>query len=739
MAGTKESIEKIIQENRQKGLDDNQIFSALSRRRDRIGIDIANAGKDMGSQGIAEYFGLKLQAKDPNEAHKRNISKTQSRLESAAAGLADTGAGIIQGAAWLGDKVNKKANSLLGTNLPTNALESYNKDYQLMNKDIEKGRESSGREGSDLVRMGTEIVSTIPAFAATGGSGAGVKGAGMFAAKQAATGAAVGAARHADNAEERQMNIAGGAIGAGVGGLVGEKVISPIVSKGAGALTRAAANIQGRTAQAATGLVDDALRGSEFDIPDAKKLELYEQATKALKSSNEMNPEAMINQALLEKNGIKGTQAQVNRDPSLWRDEKELAKLNNKLLMAHEGQHNQFDNLMRTAVDETGAAPNNTYAKMDDAFNKLREADELAQSNVSQLYNKARSLSSNDVQLDHLRFIDQASRELEENGVGSFMKGDIKGIFKGMFDDPSFKLTHSKAEEINKVLNARLRSTTDGSERYALGIIKKNLEKEVDATIDDLSHTLGNGPSDGGLVGAKDAWQTARSAAKERFQTIEKTPALKAALDEKNPDKSFKKFVLNSDINDLDSMLGQLKKVPEGDQSIADIQGAVIEHFLDSATKSNSGAVSPHGLNKAIKDFGEDRMNLLFSPEQISHIKEIKKVSDLLFQQPNGAPVNHSNTASALQYLMGLTNLVGRIPVVGRGANLIGGAINTSDDLIKSGKAYGYIDGKPAVTPNSTLGLTEKEKNVIKLAEKLSGGRVTSPVGMVLGEKEANN
>lgn len=740
MAGSKEKIESLIQENRQKGLSDNQIFSTLSRRRDRVGMDIANAGKEMGSRGIAEYFGLNLEAENPNAAHDRQpISKTQSRVESTAAGLADTGAGIIQGAAWLGDKVNEKANKLLGTDLSTNALDSYNKDYQRMNKDVEKGRESSGREGSDWVRTGTEIAATIPAFAATGGAGVGAKSAATFAAKQGAVGAGMGAARYAEDTSERLNNTIGGAVGASVGGLAGEKVVAPLVTKAMGPLTRAAANVSGQTEQAATRLVDDAVSGSEFSIPNAQKDMMYEQANKALRSSKEVDPESMVNQALLEKNGIKGTKAQLSRDPTEWRDEKELAKLNSKLLSTHDGQHDQFGNIMRNAIDETGAAPNNTYSKMDDVFGRLRESDKAAQSNVSQLYDNARGLSGNDAQLNHLRFIDQASRELEENGVGSFMKGDIKGVFKGMFDNPDFKLTHAKAEEINKVLNTRLRTTTDGNERHALGIIKNNLQKEVDTTIDDMAGTLGSGNSDGGLAAAQGAWKTARDAARNRFQDIETTPALKAALDGKNPDKAFGKFVLKSDLKDLDSMVGQLKKAPEGDQSIADIQGAVMEHFLGQATKSNSGAVSPHGLNKAIEDFGEDRMKVLFSPEQVNHIKEMKKVSDLLFQQPNGSPVNHSSTAATMKYLMGVTNLLGRLPVIGRGANLLGGTINTSDDLIKSGKAYGYIDGKPAVTPNSTLGLSEKQKNLIKLAEKLSGGRATSPIGQVIGENEANN
>lgn len=737
MASSKERIESLIQENRKNGLNDNQIFSTLARRKDKVGIDIANAGKEMGSRGVADYFGLKLEAENPNAAHNRDISKTRSRLESAGAGLADVGGGIIQGVAYAGDKVNQGINKAFGADLKTDAYDQTTKEHQRMSADVDKGRAGSGREGSDWVRTGTEIAASIPAFAVGGGAGAGVKSGTAFAARQGAIGAGVGAARHADDGGERVNNMTGGAIGGAVGGLAGEKIVAPLARQGMGALSRAAANASGRTSEAATRVVDDAIAASDFDVPVAQREQMFEQANNALRSSRDVDPETMLNQALLEKHGIKGTKAQISRYPTEWRDEKELAKLNSRLLSTYDNQIDQFDGLVRGAIDDTGASANNTYAKMDDAYGKLRESDKAAQSNIGQLYDDARGLSGNDAQLNHMRFIDQASRELEENGVGSFMKGDIKGIFKGMFDDPDFKLTHAKSEEINKVLNARLRTTTDGNERYALGIVKDNLQKEVDTTIDELSGSLGNGASDGGLIAAQDAWKAARSAARERFQDIDKIPALKAAIDGKNPDKAFGKFVLKSDLNDLKGMVGQLKKAPEGDQSIADIQGAVMEHFLGQATKSNSGAISPHGLNKAIEDFGEDRMKILFSPEQISHVNEIKKVSDLLFQQPNGAAVNHSNTAATMKYLMGITNLLGRVPVVGRSANLIGGALQTSDDLIRSGRAYGYIDGKPATTPNSTLGMSTKEKNLILLAEKLAGRRATSPIGQQIGANEA--
>ena len=735
-----DAAKSLIEEKRKVGMKDNDIFLELSKRDDAVGQSIVKASSDIGSRKTGDYLGLNLVPEDVNANNNRDVGKLRSYAESAGAGLANAGFGIMQGVGWAGDRVNEGINNVFGTNLSTKGYEGVTKDMKEMNADVEAGRRGAGREGLDFVKGGTEIAATIPAFLAGGGAGAGARAATMFAGRQAAIGAAVGAAKGAENADERLGNITGNAIGAAVGGVVGEKAISPAIQGLARQLARISANRSGRTATAATEMVDDALAKTEFDIPANQQQAMYDQATKALKSGKEMDAEAMVNQALLEKNGINGTQAQINRDATTWRDEKELAKLNPALMDTHVNNHEQFANLMRGAVDDTGKANGSTRQLMDNALNTLRENDDMAKQGINKLYDDAKALTGADIQLNHQRFADTIADHLTHNIDAAYVP-QVQNLIDGIVKQDG-TLTIRGAESLKKKLNNLIGSTTDGNQKYALNETKRLLDDEMLQSGDDFMAKAATNPALAGkqaeIEAAMKGFSDAKAAAKQRFQDIENTPILKAALDGQAPDKAFSKYVLNSNVDDLQNAVTQFGKHPNGQQNIADMQGAAIEHFLNSATKSNNGTVSPHALNKAIQDFGEERMNVLFSPEQVKHIKEIKNVSDLLFQQPVGAAVNHSNTASSLQYLMGLTSMLGHVPVIGQGANLIRGAVGIGGDALKRGKATEFMNGSAGFTKGSELGLTEQEKQLIMLARQMSGG-AGSPLGAGYGDFEANN
>ena len=226
---------------------------------------------------------------------------------------------------------------------------------------------------------------------------------------------------------------------------------------------------------------------------------------------------------------------------------------------------------------------------------------------------------------------------------------------------------------------------------------------------------MGNGVDDS-LLATKQQWDDARSAYKQRVQDIESTPALKAAIDGVEPDKAFDKYVKNANAADIVRMMDKLKKTPNGQQNIADIQGATIEHLLEQATKSNNGAFSPHALNRALKSLGDNRMKAIFTPEQIARINDIKKVADILVQQPLGAHVNHSNTANVLiKQLLGIVSLAGKIPAVG---NVALGGMGAFGNLAKSGAAVKMINGKVPVAKGSSMGISPDMLRMMGLAER---------------------
>ena len=684
------------------------------------------------SQELGAYFGLDYQTdlskKPPKNKNATLADKAKSTNYSVMTGVAKSFGKVAQLNNSFVDALYGGINDIAGTNLPTNNRASYDDDVAAMDARKEQLRDQANYDGIDLGELGGSIAAKAPLYVAGGAPTAGVKGLAAFAGREGAIGGLDGSLMHSKTTSEQVGNTILGAAGGAIGGPVGVG-IGKAAGKTVGMVARRSANKSGRTANAATKLVDDAIAETGIRVTPATRNRLVNDATKNLSKSKQIDAAAAVRKSLLEDNGFKGTQAQLSKRPEEWRAERELAKSNSDLNNAHIGNNEQLTSKWQSLADETGARPVDNNARMESTFQTLRQGDEARQADIGAKYQAAREMGGNDAQLNHLRFIDQASRELEEQGLGSFLKGDIRGVFKGMFENPDFKLTHGKSEEIVKILNARMKTTTDGNERAALAIVRKNLDNEVDRSIDELGGALPNGDINGGLAGARGAWQEARAAARDRFQDLDSSPALKAAIDDMAPDKAFDKLVLKANERDLVKLVDSLKNSPEGKQNLADLQGAAIEHFITKATGADNGAFSTAQLNKAINSFGSNRMRALFTPEQIARINDIQKVGDILMQRPQGAHINDSNTASTLiNQLIGIANMTGKIPVLG---NVGIGAAKAVGDLAQSGAGAKMINGKPAITRGSSLGLTDEQLRLLGMMPAV--GQSGAAVGANLG------
>ena len=684
------------------------------------------------TQELGKYFGLSTKPVDPKATSKNKnatlADKAKSTNYSAMTGVAKSFGKVAQVANSGLDAVSGGINKALGTKIPTGNRAAYDRDVAAMDARKNQLRDQANYSGMDLGELTGDIAAKAPLYVAGGAPTAGVKGLAAFAGREAVIGGLDGSLRHAKSADEQVGNTLVGAAGGAIGGVAGVG-IGKAAGKTVGMVARRSANKSGRTANTATKLVDDAITETGITVNQATRNRLVNDATKNLSKSKQIDAAAAVRKSLLEDNGFKGTQAQLSKRPEEWRAERELAKNNSDLNNTHIGNNEQLTSKWESLADETGARPVDNNARMESTFQTLKQGDEAAQADITAKYNAAREMGGNDAQLNHMRFIDQTSRELEEQGLGSFLKGDIRGVFKGMFDNPDFKLTHGKSEEIVKILNARLKTTTDGNERAALAIVRKNLDNEVGQSIDELGGALPNGDINGGLAGARGAWQEARGAARDRFQDLDSNPALKAATDDMAPDKAFDKLVLKANERDLVKLVDSLKNSPEGQQNLADLQGATIEHFITKATGADNGAFSTAQLNKAINSFGNNRMRALFTPEQIARINDIQKVGDILMQRPQGAHINDSNTASTLiNQLIGIANMTGKIPVLG---NVGIGAAKAVGDLAQSGAGAKMINGKPAITRGSSLGLTDEQLRLLGMMP--AAGQAGAAVGANLG------
>lgn len=250
-----------------KTLGGQEIMIRLLKRKDGLGKNMqalvdsyVEDGSSTPLEDAGRFFGINAgRAPNSREVGQSNDNasigdKLSSYGTSAAMGLADAGAGIVQMNKQFADKANTVANSVLGTNLDTNAADTYNKQYQQANLATDGARSVAGRSGGDWVRGSTEIAATLPIYGAGRGASLGAR-----MADQGVRGAAVGAAQYADNTDDRLLNMGVGAAGGAIGQGVGEKVGSAI-GKG---VTKAVNARRGNLAPAYKEIDD---LGKQFDV-----------------------------------------------------------------------------------------------------------------------------------------------------------------------------------------------------------------------------------------------------------------------------------------------------------------------------------------------------------------------------------------------------------------------------------------------------------------------------------------
>lgn len=239
MAVTKQQMQNAINGYQKQGLGTRQIHIALAKRKDAIGASYRDDMQHGTPEEFNSVFGLKLSKGVTAGEVNKNASladKAASYGASALMGLADVGAGVVQGVAYAGDKVNEKINKTFGTKLSTTAYKDYTASYEDANKVAEVGRRQAGRKGTDLVRTGTAIAATVPMFIA-GDKTAAARGLGLTGKvlTQSGIGATVGAANYAKDGKERISNTTWGGVGGGVGE-AGGYLLGKGVSKGYNAL-----------------------------------------------------------------------------------------------------------------------------------------------------------------------------------------------------------------------------------------------------------------------------------------------------------------------------------------------------------------------------------------------------------------------------------------------------------------------------------------------------------------------
>lgn len=572
--------------------------------------------------------------------------------ESSLLGMADIGAPVVQGFSWLGDKVSAGVNAVAGTNLDTNSYERVTKDLKEANDAHNTVREGN-KQGMDVVRLGANIALTTP-LAATGGTlkaGTALSSAAgrEFLARNAALGGLIGATGiHENNAERVKSMVAGaagGTIGAGIGQKAGEGIIK-LAQKAKSFDPR----IQTQILASIDDKLDDALKSQGIrlgDLSDEVANGLRQDAQKALRSGKNLNPEAVARKAVLDRLGIKGTQAQITGDAKLWQKEAELAKISgagDQLREKFISDNSQIANLLDEAILKTGGRASDQYGAVKNATDALLDQQSQNKAYIGAAYNAARNAPGNDVVINGAGLANDVFTKLDDAALMSSLPPDVAKKVTQIGQNPEL-FTLKKSEELIKILNDHYKSSLQmgqpTSATRALGIVRESI---VDRQREAMSGLLNSGND------AAQAYQFARQAHQFNAQQIEKMPLIQDALKGVEPDKLFSKHILNGNVNELDQTVSTLRNI--NPQAVADIKQQVLQFISNKAVNQN-GQFSPAGMKRALDSIGDRRLSTMFSPDELRHIKDIGRAGHYLVTQPPHSYVNNSNTSAALMNFLG--------------------------------------------------------------------------------------
>jgi len=398
----------------------------------------------------------------------------------------------------------------------------------------------------------------------------------------------------------------------------------------------------------------------------------------ALRNGDELSGDALRRLVEFRRVGATPTAGSISLDPVQITREKNLAKIgansSDPTLQRLAQVENQNNATFIRNLNESGAArAADPFATGEQLIGALQGRDAAARQQIGSLYNQARDSSGRSAQLDGTAFTQRANQLLQENLAGK-LPGQIESALNDIATG-KVPLTVDHAEQLKTVLGRIQRNSSDGNERYAMGLIRQALDEAPlrgapQVNPRNLPAVPGTVPPSTAGAGqaAIDAFNRARSANRSYMGELERNPALAAAVDGAAPDNFFNRFVVRGNVGDVQAMRDairparinpdnlpataeQIRALPraEGAQVLEATKNAIADHLKRQAlggAADEVGNFSQSAYNKALREIGDRKLALFFSPQEIQQLKAVGRVSSYTQFQPRGSAVNNSNSGA---------------------------------------------------------------------------------------------
>jgi uncharacterized protein YukE len=499
-------------------------------------------------------------------------------------------------------------------------------------------------------------------------------------------GGAMGALQPRSEDDSLAANVgfgaAGGAVGKYIGdavGNLGSKVMARINQPNAAHI-----NLTGELSK----------QGIDFSkLSKEVQDSLLDDANRALRAGGTLHGEELARMADFRATGIQPTLGQITRDPKQYTFEmntRGISGAGDDLTNRFNEQNVQLINAVNRARGTMGGPEQEKYNAGERMLDLLRTQDEASRTNVGNLYETARNTAGIHTPLNNHNFTNALNDELDQRMVGDAIPTDIRNTLNRIATG-DMPFTVQKAEQIRQAINDQM-PKIPGRERTALQAVNHHLQTEIDSLGDTL----------GGQSG--EAFKAARAAASQRFGELDRSPALKAATQDFEPNDFVDKFILKAKPTHLSALVSDLRRNPE---LLSEAKGQVIDFLKSKALSGQTdeyGKFSQAGLKNGINAIGEERLKRLFSPTEVEEIKRIQRVAAAIMVRPAGGSVNESHTSQAI------ANLLTRLANVPYLKEL---AINPIMNLKMQGRVNQALNPGVQVTPAVAKGTNSRVPGLV--------------------------
>lgn len=299
---------------------------------------------------------------------------------------------------------------------------------------------------------------------------------------------------------------------------------------------------------------------------------------------------------------------------------------------AQNGELIQNMNALRDkAAPDVGMNDTETHAQT--IIDAYKDKDDAVKADISAKYKALTDANGGQFPVDGVKFVDAADAALKKQMKGAYIPAGIKSDLEQLRGGEP--MTFENFENLRTNLASEIRKadrTGDGNAKAAASIVRNTLEQL---------------PMQGGSAEMKQLADTARAAAKARFDALEQDPAYSAAVnDTVEPHKYFQKYVLNASKRDLATLKANVGEVPDANQAIA---GGTFNYLKQRAgiIGENNGNFAQAGFNKALEGI-KPHLDLLLDPDTSQQLKTLGNVARYSSAQPKGSWFNNSGSAVTL-------------------------------------------------------------------------------------------